>query len=391
MHLEYQRVDPPSLSQICASPRSPPLELTLEEELPPAPAQTIPSLSSELNQGNAHILTPDSPESDFDDFAVQFEEMNVRAVRFRAQHRERVARRYEAMCNARIRFLKEQAVQTLVYAEMSAAATRQPVTNPTFFNVFGTSLPCPTPVPSSPKPCPLMFHSAPLARMSSPSPYAVCGETIDLASVSASGSASGSLGSRPIPVVDRILGSLDRFDLDDISVDGLTESECRQLRTESRRRRRLDRSRVFELGVLLELKRRQIGRSRSSSSSSTSSVSSTSSDSDVEPASPPPTPLAVQTVDHLVAKMILKRREAAQKQFSTAAASREIFESRGCSSLRVPISPIDQAMPTILARRRAHSRSQLASDFFALSREVLGLGDATWLQEKRRLASLDRE
>ncbi|KAF8595795.1 hypothetical protein BDV93DRAFT_528418 [Ceratobasidium sp. AG-I] len=389
MHIEHQLIDPPSLSQICASPRSPPLELTLEEELASLPTQNDSSLISELGTNIPVLLAPDSPDSDFDDFEVQFEEMNVRSARSRAQHRERVARRYESMCNARVRFLKEQAAQALVLAEMSAAATRQPVNNPTFFNVFGASLPGPISVSSSPKPSPVMFQSAPLTRMSSPSPYTVCGETVDLASVPPTDCASGSFDSRS--VVDRILASLDHFDLDDISIDGLSETECRRLRTESRRRRRLDRSRVFELGVLLELKRRQIGRSRSSSSSSGSSVSCTSSDSEVEPASPPCTPLAVQTMNHLVAKMVLKRRETAQKQFSTAAASREIFESRGCSSLRVAISPVDTAMPTIQARRRSHSRNRLASDFFSLSRSILGSNDSSWLREKRRLASLDLE
>lgn len=385
MHLEHQMVDPPSLAQICASPRSPPLELTLEEDLSPLPLQSDTSLTLELSSGATTpiSLALYSPDSDFDDFEIQFEEMNVRSARSRAHHRERVARRYESMCNARIRFLKEQAVQTLLLAEMSAAATRQPVTNPTFFNVFGASLPSPISVPSSPNPS----QSASPTRVSSPSPYTVCGEATDLASIPSSDCASGSFDLRS--VVDRIIGSLDSFDLDDVSVDGLTEAECRQLRTESRRRRRLDRSRVFELGVLLELKRQQIGRSRSSSSSSASSISCTSSDSDVEATSPPPTPRAVSTMDHLVAKMMLKRRETAQKQFSTAAASREIFESRGCSSLRVAVSPVDQAVPTILTRRRSHSRSQLASDFFSLSRRVLGSDDGSWLREKRRLTSLD--
>ncbi|KAG9124152.1 hypothetical protein FRC07_012640 [Ceratobasidium sp. 392] len=337
-------------------------------------------------------------QTEFDDLATQLEEMTVRTARSRAQQRERAARRWESLCNARIRFLKEQAAHALIFSEMATAATRPPVANPTFFNVFGAStpvVPSQRPVP----PSPFQLHGAPLTRMSSPSPYVVYGETLDLAAVSSGSTGreelealcSGTNADDSRPLVDRMIDNLHQFDYDDISVDGLTEAECRQLRNESRKRRRLDRQRAFELGVLLELKRRQIGRSRSSSaSSSDSSTSSSSSDSDCDqPTTPPTIYCSVQTVDHLVAKMVMKRREQGQRHFSSSAAAREVFEARGCSSLRSPVL-VFEARPKF-ARRRSHSTKPTFSNIFSLSGSAFGLGSTAWLKEKRRLTSLDVE
>ncbi|KAG8740379.1 hypothetical protein FRC10_004388 [Ceratobasidium sp. 414] len=398
--LEFQfapnSMETPGIDHIFSSPRSPRLELSFDEEVLAPALQSHTGLEPQLEAGGGLVFTDSyASETQFGDFATQLEEMTVRAARSRAQQRERAARRWETLCNARIRFLKEQAAHALIFTEMATAATRPPLANPTLFNVFGASTPS---VPSSPTPpSPFESHGAPLTRMSSQSPYVVCGETLDLAVVSsASGreeleALCGASSNDLRPLVDRMIDSFHKFDYDDISVDGLTEVECRQLRVESRKRRRLDRQRAFELGVLLELKRRQIGRSRSSSaSSSDSSISSTSSDSDCDqPTSPPPVCCPVQTVDRLVAKMLMKRRENGQRQFTSSVAAREVFEARGCSSLRMAV-PVFESGPKF-GRRRSHSTKPAFSDIFSLSGAAFGLGSATWLKEKRRLTSLDLE
>lgn len=379
----FAPIEPPSLVQLCASPRCATLELSLEED---TPVHFVPSQhdSSELVW-----LDPLFPEPE-EDFASQFEEMIVRAARSRAQHRERMARRWESVCNARLRLLKEQkAIKQMILAEMSAATTRSPVSQPTFFNVFGASPTTPT-TPSS-NPSPAESFGAPLSRMSSPSPYVTCGETIDFAAMTSAEHRNQILGvvgsddSRPL--VERIIESLDEFEYDEICVDGLTETECRRLRAESRKRRRMDRQRAFELGVLLELKRRQLGRSRSSSSSSSSSDSSTSSDSCSEPPTPPPSPLTIQSIDHLVAKMLLKRHETAQKPCTSSIVTRAAFEARGCSPLRRVIEP---GVPK-RTRGRSHSIKPAFSNLISLSGGVFGLGSPAWLKEKQRLTSLDRD
>ncbi|KAG8708084.1 hypothetical protein FRC08_000116 [Ceratobasidium sp. 394] len=385
-----------SIDHIFSSPRSPTLELSFDEEAPAPAPQNHTALEPQLEaRGGLFFTDPYAGETEFDDFATQLEEMTVRAARSRAQQRERAARRWEALCNARIRFLKEQAAHALPFAEIATAVVRPPLANPTFFNVFGAST---SSVPSSPAPpSPFESHGAPLTRMSPQSPYVVCGETLDLAvASSASGreeleALCGDSSNDSRPLVDRIIGSLHQFDYDDITVDGLTEAECRQLRIESRKHRRLDRQRAFELGALLELKRRQIGRSRSSSaSSSDSSISSTSSDSDCDqPSSPPLVCCPVQTVDRLVAKMIMKRRETGQRQFTSSVAAREVFEARGRSSLRMAV-PVLESRP-MFARRRSHSTKPPFSDVFCVSGTAFGLGSAAWLKEKRRLTSLDHE
>ncbi|QRW15479.1 hypothetical protein RhiLY_14478 [Ceratobasidium sp. AG-Ba] len=360
-------IQPPSIDHIFSSPRSPTLELSFDE-LPAYPNQHQES-ESDYTSG---LFYTDSytPDSHFDDLVTQLEEMTVRAARSRAQQRERAARRWEALCNARIRFLKEQAAH---------AAKIRPTTP------FGSS------GPSSP----FESHGAPLTRMSSLSPYTLCGDTLDLAVVSSTSGRdelealcdpTSSDSARPL--IDRMIRRLDEFDDDDISVDGLTEHECRQLRTETRKRRRMDRQRAFELGVLLELKRRQIGRSRSSSDSS---VASTSSDSDCDqPASPPVECCPVSTIDHLVAKMVMKRKETCQRTFTSSIAARQVFEARGCSPLRVTVHASVEVRPKF-ARKRSHSTKATFSDIFTLSGNAFGLGSTAWLKEKRRLTSLDHD
>ncbi|KAG9086681.1 hypothetical protein FRC06_002981 [Ceratobasidium sp. 370] len=398
--LEFQfapnSMETPSIDHIFSSPRSPTLELSFDEDISAPTLQSHTGLEPQLEARGGLIFTDSyASETEFDDFATQLEEMAVRAARSRAQQRERSARRWETLCNARVRFLKEQAAHALIFAEMATAAARPPLANPTPFRVFGASTPS---VPSSPAPpSPFESHGTPLTRMSSPSPYVICGEALDLAvASSASGreeleALCGASSNDLRPLVDRMIDSFHQFDYDDISVDGLTEAECRQLRAESRKRRRLDRQRAFELGVLLELKRRQIGRSRSSSaSSSDSSISSASSDSDCDqPTSPPPVCCPVQTVDHLVAKMLMKRRENGQRQFTSSVAAREVFQARGCSSLRMAV-PVFEGRPKI-ARRRSHSTKPTFLDVFSLSGTAFGLGSAAWLKEKRRLTSRDLE
>jgi hypothetical protein len=379
-------IEPPTLIQICASPRSPTLELSLEEDLPFISAHSGGDLS--YNQihagGELMYLEPSSPESIEEDFASQFEEMIVRSARSRAQHRERLARRWESLCNVRLRLLKEQAIQNVILAEMSAAATCPHVNHSTPLSAFGTSGLAP-PMSSNSPPSPSESFGAPLARMSSQSPYATYGETIDLADTASEDHRDQIMGGAssydPRPLVDRIIERMDEFKYDEICVDGLTEAECRQLRAESRKRRRLDRQRSFELGVLLELKRSQLGRSRSSSASSSSSDSLTSSESGSEPLTPPPTPLAMQSMDHLVAKMLLKRREVSQRPCTSSIATRAAFEARGCSSLRKAVEASD---PALRARNRSDSTKPSFSSLFSLS------GPA-WLKEKQRLTSLDIE
>ncbi|QRW00986.1 hypothetical protein RhiJN_29004 [Ceratobasidium sp. AG-Ba] len=355
-------IQPPSIDHIFSSPRSPTLELSFDE-IPIHPTQHHESESDHTS--GLFYMDSYTPDSHFDDLVTQLEEMTVRAARSRAQQRERAARRWEALCNARIRFMKEQAAH--------AATT-----------TFGSSGP----------PSPFESHGAPLTRMSLPSPYTLCGDTLDLAFVS---STSGrdelealcdptSTDSRPL--IDRMIARLDSIDYDDISVDGLTEHECRQLRTEARKRRRMDRQRAFELGVLLELKRRQIGRSRSSSDSS---VASTSSDSDCDqPASPPVECCPVSTIDHLVAKMVMKRKETCQRTFTSSIAARQVFEARGCSPLRMTVHASVEVRPKF-ARKRSHSTKATFSDIFTLSGNAFGLGSTAWLKEKRRLTSLDHD
>ncbi|KAG8717267.1 hypothetical protein FRC09_014542 [Ceratobasidium sp. 395] len=394
---ESSLTEPSSIDQIFSSPRSPTLELSFDEEIPPPAAYHHGGHQPRFQAGNGFPFADEyAAETEFEDIVTQLEEMTVRAARSRAQQRERASRRWESLCNARIRFLKEQAAHALIFSEIVTAATRPPLANPTSFSAFGTMTPI---VPSSPAPAsPFQSHGAPLTRMRSPSPYVVYGETIDLAAASsASGreeleALCGSIAGDLRPLVDRMIDCLHRFDYDDISVDGLTEAECRQLRTESRKRRRLDRQRAFELGVLLELKRRQIGRSRSSSaSSSDSSTSSSSSESECDqPATPPIICCPVQTVDHLVAKMVMKRNEQGQRHFTSSVAAREVFEARGCSSLRTPVLPVCETRIKF-ARKRSHSTKPTFSDIFSLSEGAFGLGSVAWLKEKRRLAALDVE
>ncbi|KAF8750385.1 hypothetical protein RHS01_09331 [Rhizoctonia solani] len=314
----------------------------------------------------------------------------VRAARSRAQHRERLARRWENMCNARLRFLREQAIHNRMLAELSAAATCSPVAHPSPFNVF----PATPVVPSScdEPPSPSESFGAPLSRMSSPSPYATYGESIDLAAMQSAEhrqqilSDLGSYDSRPL--VERIIESMDEFEYDEICVDGLNEAECRQLRAESRKRRRLGRQRTFELGVLLELKHRQLGRSRSSSSSSMSSDSSDSCSDSSEPSTPTASPLAVRSVDQLVAKMLMKRREAGLRPCTSAVAVRAAFQARGCSSLR---RVVEVSTPQRRGRSRSESAKATFSDLLSFSGGVFGLGSTTWLKEKKRYAALDIE
>ncbi|KAJ1309340.1 hypothetical protein OPQ81_006119 [Rhizoctonia solani] len=372
MQPEY---DSPNLVHIFASPRTAALELSFDE----------PPITFEPNDqvGYQEPYFPDSEEF----YAEQLEELVVRAARSRAQHRERIARRWENLCNARLRFLREQAAHNRMLAQFSAAAASS--TSP--FNVFPVFTPI---VPSScdePSPSPSESFGAPLSRMSSP--YATYGETIDLAGMASVEhrqqilSDLGSYDSRPL--VDRIIECMDEFEYDEICVDGLSEAECRQLRAESRKRRRLDRQRAFELGVLLELKHRQLGRSRSSSASSTSSDSSDScSDLSSEPSTPPLTPLAVRSMDQLVAKMWMKRREAGHRPCQSAVATRAAFQARGCSSLRKSIEiTVSQTRP----RSRSESTKAAISDLFSLSGGVFGLGSSAWLKEKKRLTALDIE
>ncbi|CAE6430229.1 unnamed protein product [Rhizoctonia solani] len=366
MRPEYE-IEPPNLIQIFSSPRTAALELSLDE-----PPMSFAQHDQVVYQ---EPYLPDSPEF----YAEQLEELVVRSARSRAQHRERMARRWENMCNARLRFLREQAAHNRMLAQLSASNAQ-----PAHASVF----PVTPVVPSS---CDEPSFGAPLSRMSSQSPYATFGESIDLAGMASVEhrqqilSDLGSYDTRPL--VDRIIECMDDFEYDEICVDGLSEAECRQLRAESRKRRRLDRQRAFELGVLLELKQRQSGRSRSSSASSTSSDSSCS-DSSMEPSTPPLTPLAVRSVDQLVAKMLMKRREAGHRPCSSAVAVRAAFQARGCSSLRKPVEAV-----VSLARPRSRSESTKAaiSDLFSFSGGVFGLGTNTWLKEKKRLTALDIE
>ncbi|CAE6408856.1 unnamed protein product [Rhizoctonia solani] len=376
MQAEYRSIEPPNLVQIFASPRTAALELSLDEP-PIAFAQ----------HGQVAYQEPYF-DDDEEFYTEQLEELVVRAARSRAQHRERMARRWENMCNARIRFLREQATHNRMLAQMSAAAACSPNDEASPFSVF----PVTPVVPSScdePPSSPSESFGAPLSRMSSP--YATYGESIDLAGMASVEhrqqilSDLGSYDSRPL--VERIIECMDEFEYDEICVDGLSEAECRQLRAESRKRRRLDRQRAFELGVLLELKHRQLGRSRSSSASSTSSDSSDScSDSSLEPSTPPLTPVAVQSVDQLVAKMLMKRREAGHRPCSSAIATRAAFQARGCSSLR---KPVEMAVPSTRPRGRSESTKAVFSDLFSFSGNVFGLGNTTWLKEKKRLTALD--
>ncbi|CAE6388626.1 unnamed protein product [Rhizoctonia solani] len=368
-------IEPPNLIQIFASPRTAALELSFEE----------PAISY-APQEYKDSYFPESPEF----YAEQLEELVVRAARSRAQHRERLARRWENMCNARLRFLREQAIHNRMLAELSAAATCSPVAHPSPFNVF----PATPVVPSScdEPPSPSESFGAPLSRMSSPSPYATYGESIDLAAMQSAEhrqqilSDLGSYDSRPL--VERIIESMDEFEYDEICVDGLNEAECRQLRAESRKRRRLGRQRTFELGVLLELKHRQLGRSRSSSSSSMSSDSSDSCSDSSEPSTPTASPLAVRSVDQLVAKMLMKRREAGLRPCTSAVAVRAAFQARGCSSLR---RVVEVSTPQRRGRSRSESAKATFSDLLSFSGGVFGLGSTTWLKEKKRYAALDIE
>ncbi|CEL64076.1 hypothetical protein RSOLAG1IB_11060 [Rhizoctonia solani AG-1 IB] len=375
MQAEYE-TELPNLTQIFASPRTAALELSFDD--PPI------TFAHHEQAGYNDSYFSDSPEF----YAEQLEELVVRAARSRAQHRERLARRWENMCNARVRFLREQATHNRMLAELSAAATCAPVTQPLPFNVFPATPVVPSSCDESPSPS--ESFGAPLSRMSSPSPYATYGDSIDLAAMQSVEhrqqilSDLGSYDSRPL--VERIIECMDEFEYEEICVDGLTEAECRQLRAESRKRRRLDRQRAFELGVLLELKRRQLGRSRSSSSSSSDSSDSCSDSS--EPSTPTSTPLAVGSVDHLVAKMLMKRREAGHRPCSSAVAVRAAFQTRGCSSLR---KAVEVGVPATRARGRSESARAAFSGLFSFSGEVFGLGSATWLKEKKRYAALDIE
>ncbi|KAL5636348.1 hypothetical protein ACGC1H_004982 [Rhizoctonia solani] len=367
MQVEYDSIQPPNLIQIFASPRTAALELSFDE----------PPISFAHNDQQESYF-PDQAEF----YAGQLEELVVRAARSRAQHCERIARRWENMCNARIRFLREQAIHNRMLAQLSAAAACSPDAQPAHVSVF----PVTPVVPSSrdeAHPSPSESFGAPLSRMSSPSPYATYGESIDLAGMASVEhrqqilSDLGSYDSRPL--VDRIIECMDEFEYDEVCVDGLSEAECRQLRAESRKRRRLGRQRTFELGVLLELKHRQLGRSRSSSSSSDSSDSC--SDSSSEPATPPPTPPAVRSMDQLVAKMLMKRREAGHRPCTSAVATRAAFQARGCSSLR---KPVEFGLPSARPRSRSEVTKAAFSDLFSFSATA-------WLKEKKRLAALDIE
>ncbi|CAE7100887.1 unnamed protein product [Rhizoctonia solani] len=366
MHTEYNPIEPPNLIQIFASPRTAALELSLDEP------------AVEFQNEQVAYQEPYFPDDEF--YADELEELVVRAARARAQQRERIARRWENLCNARLRFLREQAIHNRMLAQLSAAAcSSHPEPHVSVFPV----------VPSSPdSPSPSESFGAPLSRMSSP--YATYGESIDLAGMASVEhrqqilSDLGSYDSRPL--VDRIIECMDEFEYDEICVDGLSEAECRQLRTESRKRRRLDRQRACELGVLLELKRRQLGRSRSSSASSTSSDSESSSDSSAEPLTPPPTPLEVQSVDHLVAKMFMKRNEGGHRPCTSAITARAAFQARGCSSLR---HAVEFSAPLARPRSRSESTKAAFSGLFSFSSGVFGLASTSWLKEKQRLTALD--
>ncbi|KAF8749412.1 hypothetical protein RHS01_10121 [Rhizoctonia solani] len=300
---------------------------------------------------------PESPEF----YAEQLEELVVRAARSRAQHRERLARRWENMCNARLRFLREQAIHNRMLAELSAAATCSPVAHPSPFNVF----PATPVVPSScdEPPSPSESFGAPLSRMSSPSPYATYGESIDLAAMQSAEhrqqilSDLGSYDSRPL--VERIIESMDEFEYDEICVDGLNEAECRQLR-----------ARAESAGDWVVS-----GRLSSEFYSS-------------EPSTPTASPLAVRSVDQLVAKMLMKRREAGLRPCTSAVAVRAAFQARGCSSLR---RVVEVSTPQRRGRSRSESAKATFSDLLSFSGGVFGLGSTTWLKEKKRYAALDIE
>ncbi|CUA70924.1 hypothetical protein RSOLAG22IIIB_09193 [Rhizoctonia solani] len=353
---EHNSIEPPNLALIFSSPRTAALELSLDE-----PPMAFTPLIEQTTHFSDHTEIYTEP----------LEELVVRAARSRAQHHERIARKWENMCNARIRFLREQAIHHRMLAQMSAAAAH--------FGAF--------PVPSSRVPSPSESFGAPLSRMSSRSPYATYGETIDLATMASVQNRQqilsdlGSCDSRSL--VECILECMYEFEYDEVCVDGLSEAECRQLRAECRKRRRLDRQRAWELGVLLELKHRQLGRSRSPSASSDSS------DSSLEPSTPPPTPLAVRSVDQLVAKMLMKRREAGHRPCTSGIATRAAFQARGCSSLRQPIEP--ECGFASRPRGRSESTKAAFSDLFSFSGGMFGLGNTAWLKEKKRLTALDIE
>ncbi|KAF8750380.1 hypothetical protein RHS01_09336 [Rhizoctonia solani] len=343
-------------SNLCFS-RTAALELSFEE----------PAISY-APQEYKDSYFPESPEF----YAEQLEELVVRAAHGPGHN------------------IASQAIHNRMLAELSAAATCSPVAHPSPFNVF----PATPVVPSScdEPPSPSESFGAPLSRMSSPSPYATYGESIDLAAMQSAEhrqqilSDLGSYDSRPL--VERIIESMDEFEYDEICVDGLNEAECRQLRAESRKRRRLGRQRTFELGVLLELKHRQLGRSRSSSSSSMSSDSSDSCSDSSEPSTPTASPLAVRSVDQLVAKMLMKRREAGLRPCTSAVAVRAAFQARGCSSLR---RVVEVSTPQRRGRSRSESAKATFSDLLSFSGGVFGLGSTTWLKEKKRYAALDIE
>ncbi|CAE6465060.1 unnamed protein product [Rhizoctonia solani] len=377
MQVDYDSIQPPNLIQIFASPRTAALELSLDE----------PPISFAQNDPAAYQESYFPDQAEF--YAGQLEELVVRAARSRAQHCERIARKWENMCNARIRFLREQAIHNRMLAQFSATVASSPLAQSAHVSVFPVTPVVPSSCDES-RPSPSESFGAPLSRMSSPSPYATYGESIDLAGMTSVEhrqqilSDLGSYDSRPL--VDRIIECMDEFESDEVCVDGLSEAECRQLRAESRKRRRLGRQRAFELGVLLELKHRQLGRSRSSSSSSDSSDSC--SDSSSEPATPPPTPPAVRSMDQLVAKMLMKRREAGHRPCTSAVATRAAFQARGCSSLR---KPVEFTMPSTRPRSRSEATKAAFSDLFSFSGGVFGLGSTAWLKEKKRLAVLDIE
>ncbi|KAB5588772.1 hypothetical protein CTheo_7790 [Ceratobasidium theobromae] len=353
-------IEPPSLIPIYPLLGSAPPELVV-----PSQSYFVPSCEQIYQGGYDDYYSESSMD---EDPSSRLEEMLVRTARSRAQHRERLSKRWESLCSTRIRSLKEKTIQSRILADMAAAAAYSLLAHSSALSTFGASASAHLVMPSDPPTSEADSFSASLTPMSSSSLCTPYGDMVDLTG-STFADHRNELLCRAGPgdtrsLVDRILECMEEFGYEEICVDGLTEAECRRLRTETRKRRRLDRRHSLELGLLLELKQKQMGRSRSSSTSSTSS------DFTAEPSTPPSESLQVHTVDHLVAKMLLKRREASHRPCSSSITTRAAFEARGCSSLRNPTKA-----QTLVARNvnRSYSDTTIlySSDLFLLSNNVL--------------------